>query len=79
MFTFRIEYDTTLPLLTDLSFRTSYAQPLLDGSARAFLSGTFDEAGAMSGTLAPAAVLHVRGRSPNVPERRARFTAKLQR
>jgi hypothetical protein len=34
-----------------LAFRASYTQPLLDGSARAFLSGRFDQAGAMSGTL----------------------------
>jgi len=50
-FTFRIEYDAILPLATDLSFRTSYTQPLLDGSALAFLSGTFDQDGGMQGRL----------------------------
>ena len=50
-FTFRIEYDAILPLATDLSFRTSYTQPLLDGSALAFLSGTFDQEGGMQGRL----------------------------
>ena len=50
-FTFRIEYDAVLPLATDLSFRASYTQPLLDGNARAFLSGTFDQDGVMQGRL----------------------------
>ena len=51
VFTFRIEYDTTLPLASDLSFRASYTQRLFDGSAQAFLSGTFDQAGGMQGRL----------------------------
>ena len=80
VFTFRIEYDATVPLLTDLSFRTSYTQPLLDGSARAFLSGTFDEAGAMSGILSlQQPSFTYEGVRRTCRNGGARFTAKLQR
>jgi hypothetical protein len=51
-FVLDVTYDTAVPLLSDLSFRAGYAQRLeTDGSAQAFLQGTFDRSGAGSGML----------------------------
>jgi hypothetical protein len=47
-----VTYDTTAPLLSDLSFRAAHTQRLeSDGSASAFIQGTFDRSGALNGTL----------------------------
>ncbi len=79
-FTFRIEYAAVLQLASDLSFSASYTQPPLDGSARAFLSGTFDQAGTMQGRLTlQQPSFTYEGARRTCRNGGASFTAKLQR
>jgi hypothetical protein len=80
-FVLRLTYDTVLPLLSDLSFRASYTQPLeSDGSARAFYQGTFDRSGSMTGTFTLQQPSFVRdGTRYTCRNGGASFTANLQR
>jgi hypothetical protein len=79
-FIVRLTIEGPFPFHSDLSFETSFAQPIGDdGSARVFLSGTFDRAGSMTGriTLQQPAFTH-QGTRYTCRNGGAAWTAKLQ-
>jgi hypothetical protein len=79
-FIVRLTIDGPVPLHSDLSFQTSFMQPLGDdGSARVFLSGTFDRAGATTGRITlQQPVFTYQGTRYTCRNGGAAWTAKLQ-
>lgn len=76
----RLTYDALVRMRSDLSFRSSGTAKIEDGSALAFLSGTFDQAGGMSGvvTLQQPRFTY-EGVGYTCRNASASFTARLQR
>ena len=76
----RLTYDVLVRVQSDLSFRSSGTAKIEDGSALAFLSGTFDHAGGMSGVLTlQQPRFTYQGVSYTCRNSSANFTARLQR
>jgi hypothetical protein len=81
-FLLRLTVEGPVPLRSDLSFQTSFAQALGDdssGSTRVFLTGTFDRSGSMTGRITlQQPVFTYQGTRYTCRNGGASWTAKLQ-